>query len=235
MPSPHDVDARLADLRRHAARPLPPDDQLWNQVQLQLALENLRMRGATATDAEIADYYAQHRADFSTPARTNTTLIYTTRAADAARAERLLAAGKTEQEIAAQPGMRVAGVGGFNVNVSRLPPAMGQELEQMALTLPVGKVKTLLLAKNVFFTLRPQQREDAVQPSLAQVHDQIARLVRLQKSPSERDELITLYHANPPNFDMAKYGSYFSDVPPAPPAGTGPKTSSLPPSAPLPQ
>ena len=228
MPSPPDVDARIADLRQHSTQALPPDAQIWDQVQLQLALENLRIRGVTATDAEAAQFYAQHKALFATPARANTTLVYATTAADAARAARLLAAGKSEAEVAAQPGLRVAGVGGFSVDLSRLPLDMRRQVEQVALSLPVGSVKTVALARNVFFTLRPQQRESGSQAPLSEVRDQVARLVRLQKAPSGPDELAILYHANPPTFDMARYGNYFSDIPPATPNGTGPKTSSLP-------
>ena len=97
MPSAQDVDARLADLRRRAPNGLPPDDQLWDQVRLQMALENLRMRGTTATDAEIAAYYAQHKAQFATPARAQTTLVATTNAADAARAAQHAGRGQVRE------------------------------------------------------------------------------------------------------------------------------------------
>ena len=230
QPAPRDVDARLADMRRHATRALPPDAAIWDQVRLQLALENLRLRGVTATDAEIAAYYDRHKAQFGTPARAHTTLVVTRSAADAARAAGFMAQGKTEGEIAAQSGMRVAGVNGFRVNLGALPPALRAPIEQAAFTMPLNQIKTFRLAADAYITLQTHSRDTQVIPPLAQVHDQVARLVRLQKAPSERDELVALYHANPPSFDMARYGSYFSDVPPAgaakPPSG--PKTSSLP-------
>ncbi len=51
------------------------------------------------------------------------------------------------------------------------------------------------------------------------VREEVAREVRLQKSPSDQTEMANLYRANPPSFDMAKYGRYFSDVPRRPPPG----------------
>ena len=49
------------------------------------------------------------------------------------------------------------------------------------------------------------------------VREEVARQVRLQKAPSDQAELAALYRANPPSFDMAKYGRYFSDIPTAAP------------------
>ena len=68
-------------------------------------------------------------------------------------------------------------------------------------------------------------------PSLTQMHDEIARLIKLQKAPSAGMEMAILYKANKPNFDMDRYSGYFSDidraeVPAAPPAA--PKTASIP-------
>lgn len=229
MPTAQDVGARLAALRQHSPQPLPPEDQIWGQVQLQMAMENLRMRGTTATDAEIAQYYAQHKADFSKPAHAQTTLVVTTSAADAARAAQMLAAGKSESQIAALPGMHVAGIGGFSVNIGSLPPAVRQQVGQAVMALPIGAVKTLPIAPKVFFVLKPQAREEAQVASLPLVREDVARAVRLEKSPSDQVEMTTLYRANPPSFDMAKYGSYFSDVPVATSTPAGPKTASLPP------
>ena len=229
MPTAQDVDMRLADLRRRSPRSLPPDDQLWDQMQLQMALENLRMRGTTATEAEIADYYAQHKGDFSTPARAQTTLVATTNAADAARAAQMLTADRAESQIAAQPGMHVAGIGGFSVNIDSLPPTVRQLVGQTVMALPVGSVKTIQIAPKVFFTLKPQGREEGQVTPLPLVRQEVARRVRLLKAPNDQAELITLYRANPPSFDMAKYGSYFSDMPTASPPPSGPKTASLPP------
>ena len=231
MPTAADVDARVADLKRRSPQGLPPNDALWGQVRLQMALENLRMRGITAGDSEVAAFYAQHRGQFAVPARTETSLVVTRSAADAARAARLLTAGKTEDEIAAQPGMHVAGVGGFRVNVNALPPAASRAVGQVAMTLPIGAVQTLRIAPDAYFTFKPRNHQDGVRPALAQVRDEVARLVRLQKAPSEQAELAALYHAAPPNFDMARYARYFSDLPPADPAApkAAPKTASLPP------
>ncbi len=103
MPSPQDVDARVADLKQRTPPASGRTSQLWDQVRLQMALENLRMRGTTATDAEIAAYYGQHQAQFATPAHAQTTLVATTNAADAARAARMLAAGKSERRDRARP------------------------------------------------------------------------------------------------------------------------------------
>ena len=226
LPSAQDVASRITELRRRSPGALPPDDQLWDQVRLKLALENLRMRGATATDAEVAVFYAQHKDLFTAPARTSTTLVVTADAAAAARAARMLSAGQPETVVAAEPGMHVAGVGGYNVNLDALPPAVRQQVGQTVVSLPLGAVKTLRVGKSVFFTLKPQQREPGQVSPLPAVREEVARLVRLQKSPSDQVELAQLYRTTPPSFDMAKY-AHFVDVPSAAPSDS--KTASLPP------
>jgi hypothetical protein len=99
------------------------------------------------------------------------------------------------------------------------------------MTLPLGTSETFHVAPGVFMTMEPHHRQAGGLAPLSQIRDQVARLVRLQKAPTEAQELATLYHANPPSFEMARYASYFSDVP-APPAQGTPapsrKTASLP-------
>ncbi len=230
LPTPQDVDARIADLRRQSQQALPSDDVLYDQVRTQMALENLRLQGITATEAEVTAFYDQHKAQLAVPGRVNTTIVVTQSAADAARATKDLADGETEAQIAAEPGMHVGGVNGFNINLSALPAAQGNAIKQAAVSLPLGTSRTFRIGPTVYLTLEPHSRDAGGLAPLSQMHDQVARLVRLQKAPTEAQELATLYHASPPSFQMARYASYFSDVPPAAPANAVPsrKTASLP-------
>ena len=231
MPTSQDVDMRLTDLRRRTPNGLPQDDQFWNQLRMQMALENLRMRGTTASDAEIAAFYDQHKAEFATPARAQTTLVATTNAADAARAEQMLAAGKPESQIAALPGMHVAGIGGFSVNIDSLPPAVRQEVGQTVMALPIGAVKTLRVAANVYFTLKPQQREEGeVAPLRAGARGGRARSSAGEGTQRPGGDGRPL----PGQPAVLRHGEVWADIsamcpqPPAAPAPTGPKTASLP-------
>jgi hypothetical protein len=228
MPTPEQVDAQIAKLRQQSQQKLPADDVLYDQVRTQIALENLRMQGTSASEAEVAAFYAQHKAQLATPGQINTTIVVTQNAANAARAARDLAAGQSEAQIAAQPGMHVGGVNGFNINLQALPTNQANAIRQAAMTLPIGTSRTFRVGPTVYLTLEPHSRNAGSLAPLSQMHDEIVRLVRLQKSPTQAQELASLYHANPPSFEMGRYASYFSDIPAAPAPKNAQKTASLP-------
>ena len=215
FPTPAQVDARLA------GRPPGTDREA---VALQIALENLRLQGTTATDAQVAAYYAAHKAGLAAPTRVTTSVVVTHDSADAARAARLLAAGRTEAEIAALPRMQVAGVGGFQIRGAGLTPDLRARLLRAAFAPPLGVVRTLAGPGGTFYIVEPHRREGGGVPPLDQVRGQVTRLVRLQEAPSERAELAELYRASPPTFEMSRYAQFFADGPdggPAAPPASG--------------
>jgi hypothetical protein len=228
MPTPEEVDARIADLHKQTQQKFPSDDVLYDQVRTQMALENLRMQGTTASEAEIAAFYNQHKAQLAVPGQVNTTIVVTQSAANAARAAHDLSAEQSEAQIASQPGMHVGGVNGFNINLQALPSNMESAIRQAAMTLPIGTSRTFRVGPSLYMILEPHSRNAGSLAPLSQMHDEIARLVRLQKSPPQAQELASLYHANPPSFEMGRYASYFNDIPAAPTSAKTQKTASLP-------
>ncbi len=231
-PTENDINQRLAALRRRKPGSVPADDtpELRAQVGQLLALENLRIQGITASDSEIAAYYAAHQADFTLPPQAQASLVVAEDLPDANQAVQLLAQDMPEAAIAAHHGLHVAGVDGFQVNMNVLSPAVRGQLTSAVMGLKTGEIKSFRLGKTFLIFKMKNHDSGAVLP-LAQVRDQVARQVKLQKAPSEQAQIVTLYKSNKPSFDMPIYKDYFSDLenaarPPKP--GDPAKTASLP-------
>ena len=212
-PTPAQVEARIADLERHGAPIAMGADkqQLRQSVGLTLALENLRIRGVPASDAEIEDFYRKNAAQLAQPARVKSILVVTPTEFEAQTATGLLAKGKTAAEMAAQPNMRVDGENGFHIDLNALPDALHQSILDQALAMRAGQITTLSLG-GAFLTIKCLQRDAPDQPPLPEIRDQIARLIKLSKAPSADTEMALLYQANPPKFDVTRYAAYLNDV-----------------------
>ncbi len=212
-PTPVQIEARLAEMERRGM-PAAADtdkDHLRQNVSLALALENLRIRGVSASDAEIADFYRKNMAQIAQPARVQSILVLTGTEFEAQTAAGLLAKGRTAHEMAAQPDMRVDGENNFHLDLNSLPDQMHQTILGTALAMKPGQITTLPLGSG-FLTIKCLRKDAPNQPPLSQIRDQIARMVKLEKAPSADDELATLYRGNRPKFDIQSYASYLSDL-----------------------
>lgn len=231
-PTSADIDARLALLRRQGALPSQPAADLRDSVGQDLALENLRMRGITVSDADIAAEYAKHPERFRLPSQMSATLVVAAGPDKAAQATHLLQTGAAPSAIAAVPGLQVDGVNGFALPAGALSPA----LRQTILGLRDGEVKVFpSRGSGASLVARANSHTPGALPPLPQVRDLVAREIKLQKAPPAPAELLTLYAANKPVFDMTNYQPYLGDLdaaashlPPAASAKAAPKTASLP-------
>ena len=220
-PTPAQIDARLAEIAQHGT-PTPPGmntAQIRDRLALTLALENLRVQGVSASDAEIVDFYRQHAAQLAQPARVQSILVLTRSEFEAQTATGLLAKGKTAAEVAAQPDMRVDGENGFHLNLNALSTSKSQQIRMTALSMQAGQITTLPVG-NFFLTIKCLRKDAATQPPLSQIRDEVALMVKLSKAPSANAELARLYQANRPKFDIERYNAYFDDVEHADPSAT---------------
>jgi len=224
--SSSDIDARLATLRRTRPQGIPPTDTpgLRDQIGLTLALENLRIRHVTVSNAEVLAFYNAHKTAFVLPTQMRNTVVVTATAPAAAQAAALLHQHQMAQAIAAHPGLRVVGINGFALNLNALPPSIAQRLRLMR----QGDVQTFPVS-HIYLTFGVNERDDATLPSLSQIYDQVVRQVKLAKAPSEQAELALLYQGNKPSFDMANYAQDFREFEPLPsPPDAKRRTASLP-------
>lgn len=234
-PTAAEIDARIVLLRRQGALPNPPAD-LRDSVGQNLALENLRMRGISVSAADVAAEYAKHPEKFRLPAQVSATLVVASSPDKAAQAVHLLGTGAAPSALAAVPGLQVDGVNGFALPAGALSPG----LRQAILGLPDGAVKVFGSrgsgpGTGASLAVRANSRTAGVLPPLPQVRDAVAREIKLQKAPTAPAELLTLYAANKPVFDMTNYQPYLGDLeaaashlPPAATAKPTAKTASLP-------
>lgn len=231
-PTAADIDARIALLRRQGALPPQPAADLRDSVGQNLALENLRMQGISVSDADIAAEYAKHPDKFRLPAQMSATLVVASSPDKTAQAVHLLGTGVTPSAIAAVPGLQVDGINGFALPSGALSPG----LRQAILGLRDGSVKVFgSRGSGVSLVARANSHTPGALPPLPQVRDLVAREIKLQKAPTAPAELLTLYAANKPVFDMTNYQPYLgeldaaaSHLPPAQAAKAAPKTASLP-------
>ena len=218
LPTEADVAARVADLQRRdpqslagaASDPAKMAD-LRAGLKTDLALDNLRAEGVTVTDTEVAEFYAQHKAEFALPTQVQTTLIVTENAVDADTAAGLLRQKMPLDVIARQPRMHVAGLNGFHPDFSTLPPDVNRSLSRQIYAIGAGGIKVIPLGKQ-FLTVAVNKSLVAGVPPLAQIKDQVTRLARLQKALSPAAELAKLYHSAAVGFEVDKYAAYFADV-----------------------
>ncbi len=226
-PTPAEIDARVALLRRSGALPgLPPAD-LRVSVGRDIALENLRMQGISVSEAEIAAEYARSPARYRLPAQIEATLVIASGPAKTAQAVHLLGTGASPAEIAATEGLQVDGVNGFALPGGALSPG----LRAAILAQKDGAIKVYSSrggGPDAALVVRANSHTAAALPPLSAVHDLVARTLRLQKAPSASAELVTLYAANKPVFDMTNYQPYLSELEAAAAKAAAPKTASVP-------
>lgn len=222
MPTEQDVDARIAGLQRsspqlaaQAQNPATAKD-FRDDLTTDIALENLRIQGVTASDAEVAAYYAKNKALFTLPSQVQTTMVVSQSAQDAHNAVLYLKEGVEPEVIAEKPGLHVAGINGFNVNMAALPPAVRQQVGQTVLAMKPGEIKTIPVPDAVqtqyFLTFKVKSAKPTSIPPLSQIKAQVARQVELQKALSPQQELTALSAANPPIFNDERYQAYFGVV-----------------------
>ena len=220
-PSEKDVTERLASIQRHSPQILAPYSgdankmaEFRGDLTANLALENLRIKDVALSPADVAAYYAAHKAEFALPQQVKTATVVTGNVVDAATAEDLLRQHQPEDVIGRQPRLRVVGVNGFNPPLdTELAPAVKKQISDYVQHAPVGGVKTFRQGPS-FLTFQVTRNSAASIPPLTQIRDQVERTARLVQAPTPLEEMARLYQAGPPKFqyDPDKYTGYFSAV-----------------------
>jgi len=211
LPTEGDVAARLALIGQRdpglaqAAEAEGSLSLLRDQIQAQMALENLRFHDVSVSDAEVRRYYEAHRANFQQRARASMTLVAADTAAGAEAAAADLHDGIPPDILAEQKGLHVAGQNGYQVNLGTPP---GRALSESWKTMRVGQIRTGRLGKQ-FLVAQMVSVQPAQTIPLQDIKADVTRLARLDKAVSAEAELARLYQANPPAFPVDKYARYF--------------------------
>ncbi|MBC8140123.1 MAG: peptidyl-prolyl cis-trans isomerase [Armatimonadetes bacterium] len=189
-----------------------------------LALDALRMREVSVSDAQVADYYAKNRAQFVRPMQVDTTAVMTATESDAATAATLLKQDMKPHIIARQPRMNVVGIRGFQPDFSKLAPADATRLEGAMRNTKPGQVTTVLLQGN-FLVFRVRRQQGTQVLTLAAARDEVKRQATLAQAPSQQEYLVRLYQESHPVFEANQYAEYFREfeearVAPAKPVAT---------------
>jgi len=236
-PTSQDVDTEIATIQRRSPQVLAPYAQdpgklaeFKQDLATKLALDNLRMKDIALSPAEVAAYYAQHKAEFTLPQQVQTMTVVTKNSMDADTAADLLRQNQPPDAIGRQPRMAVVGINGFNPNFSALPADVKKQIGASIKTMKTGDVKTFH-AGPLFLTMRIGKNSVATLPTLDQVREQVERDARLEKAPSPAKTMARLYQTTKPTFhyDADKYSSYFNAIQNYPlNADSGKKTASVP-------
>jgi hypothetical protein len=217
LPSSDQIDARMAEIERRtpqvtaAARQDPLKmEMLKEDLKTDVCLENLRMRGVTATDAELADFYDKHKTAFVLPPQIDTTMVLAQNDVDANTAATDLQQGLAADVIARQPRLKVLGVNGVRMDMRAIPPSTSRAITQAISKMKLNEVKTVRFS-DAFLVIKVIRLLPGGLPPLAQIHDEVLRDVRLSKAPAMGAVMAQLYKDSNPRFDNEKYRVYFAD------------------------
>ena len=217
-PTESDIDGRIAAIQRQSPQVIAPyvSDpakmaQFRQDLETEMALENLRIHDVALSPAQVAEFYTQHRADFALPEQTLTTTVVSSNATDAVTAATLLRQNAPPDVIGRQPRLRVVGISGYRPDMQALPAAFKQQTNDWAAHAGIGTVKTFQ-AGSFYLTFRVTRRLPAVVPPLAQVRGEVERAARLAAAPTQSEELARLYQSTKPSFNSEKYAAYFASV-----------------------
>ena len=139
--------------------------------------------------------------------------MVTQNAVDAATAEELLRQNEPPDVIGRQPRLRVVGVNGYNPDLQVLSPALKKQISDFVQKAKVGEAKTFREGP-YFLTFQVTKSSRAEVPPLYQIRNQVERMMRLERGPTDQQELARLYQASPPKFhyDPDKYAGYFAAI-----------------------
>lgn len=211
-PTDAQVDARVADFKQRNAQAVPTQKAALlafrEDLRTDMALESLRIKGVSASDAEVAAFFNRNKAAFSRPPQAQFTLVTSEHSVDAQKAAALLQQNVAPETIATQPRLHVVGVAGFNVN---MPPQIAQSFKNTVFAMKPGQIKTMMVGQN-FLTVKLKGMTPAVVPTLDQARLVATRQLKLLRAPSAQAELASLYQQNPPTFNVANYSGFFSDI-----------------------
>lgn len=218
MPTVADIDNRVQEIQRTNPQMLAMANsnpgqmvQVRDDLKTDIALENVRIKDVTVSPAEIQAYYDLHKQQFTLPQQVQTTMVVTTDAVDAGTATLLLQQGLTEDVIARQPRMHVAGVNGFAVNVNALDVEDRNKVSKTVFAMKDGDIETVPV-HGAFLTFKVKHAAPNGVPPLSTILDQVTRAAKLEKAVPPTVEIALLYQAAKPQFDSTQYSDQFSDI-----------------------
>lgn len=222
MPTGKDVDDRIAAIQRRAPQLLTPYQgdpakmaEFKQDLSTNIALENLRIKDVKLTSTETVAYYAKHQAEFALPQQVKTTTVVTQNTMNASTATDLLKQHTPTDVIARQQGLHVVGVNGYNPSLDSLSPALKQQINDFVRLAKTGDVRTFHVAGpngGVYLTFLVASSSSASVPPLSQIQSQVERAARLERAPSQAEELAHLYQSAKPVFSADKYAAYFDAI-----------------------
>ena len=223
-PTPTDVDNQIKDIQRRSPQLLAPYNndpakvaELKQDIQTSLALENLRIKdGSHLTPAQVAEYYATHKAGFALPQQVQTATVVTQNSVSAQTAEDLLRQGTPLDVLARRPNMNVVGMNNFNPDLGHLPAPLGQQISAFVQKAHDGAIKTFSLKDKEgdhYLTFRVTNSSPATVPALAHILLAVQRQAALAYAPTPKVEIARLYHKANPTFSSDRYAAYFDGLP----------------------
>lgn len=186
--------------------------QLRQNLQTDIALENLTMHGVTMTEPEIRAFYNRNPALFKVPSQASTLIVLAQNNVDAATAEALMQ--RKEMTPAAisstQPRLKVVGLN-FTPNWDSLPGEARTRLANAVFAALVGGIVKVTV-QNIIFVVRIDKRAGEEVASYEKARPQAERLARLAKAPQREVVLARLYKDAGVQFEIPRYADFFRDI-----------------------
>lgn len=183
--TPEEVEAALREHRRDypgdafeqmlAAKSITLDDwrrDLEEGLLMEKVVRQAVYTKVTVTDAEIDDYYQEHRDEFDRPAQVRARQIVVASKEEGLRVLGRLRQGEPFAEVAKQdslsPDAEEGGDLGFFAR-GDMPP----EFDAIVFTLPVGRLSELVQSEYGFHIFQVEERREALRLPLSAVRDEV--------------------------------------------------------------
>ncbi len=224
-PTAKNVEDQISDIQRRSPQVLVPYIQdpakmaeFRQELQTAIALDSLRIKDVALSPAQVAAYYAANTRKFALPQQVQATTVMTRNPVDAKTAEDLLEQKTPLDVLGRQPRLAVAGINGYNPDMSGLPLPLKQQISGFVQKAKVGDIRTFPLKAPdgmYFLTFRVTNSSRAMIPPLVPktpFYNQVDRMARLERAPLPKAEIARLYQAAKPVINSDKYAGYLSTI-----------------------
>ncbi|MBC8140083.1 MAG: glycosyltransferase family 4 protein [Armatimonadetes bacterium] len=196
------------------------DTLLRQEMASLLALENLRIRDVTVTDAEARAWWKKYREKLALPVQVATIMV-TTPARDPERATKVRALLREKIPpyiIAREPETRVIGVGGYEPDWENMSPEAAILLNETIFRMQPGQIISVRTPGTIY-TVRLLSRGGGgaeqfrkLDTPPAALRARVTRLARLAKAPPSEVVMAQIYKEARVTWEITPYSAYLNDL-----------------------
>lgn len=186
-------------------------DDLKEKARINLLLEKLAEKDVTVSEAEMQQYFAQHKADFNQPEQVRASHILVSTLEEANQVEARLKKGedfaKVAKEVSKDPSSASKGGDLGYFGKGKMVPAF----EQAAFSLKVGEISQPVKTPYGYHIIKVIDHKQAKEATFAEAKSQIEAILKKQKAKQPDQVLEELRQEDPVQIVWPQYKNLFSN------------------------